>query len=151
MRSTGVLDVNSAYSYLLICNDFASTSVVAERDGEIVGFISAYLPPDRDATVFVWQVAVHASARGHGLATRMLLEVAGREACVGVRYLDTTIEPSNEASQALFRGFARRVEAEEVIESDFFTPDMFPADAQHEPEVLFHIGPFDQSRIKPQE
>src|SRR5690606_15860277 len=47
------LDLNSRYCNLLHCTHFADTSVAAERDGVLVGFISGYLPPRRSDTLFV--------------------------------------------------------------------------------------------------
>merc|ERR1712169_164475 len=46
------LDVNSMYCNLLQCSHFADTAIVAERGGQMVGFISGYrLPqqPDKEA------------------------------------------------------------------------------------------------------
>ncbi len=58
-RDSKTLDLNSSYSYLLWCRDFAATSVVA-RDGagEPVGFITGYVRPQQPRTLLVWQVAV---------------------------------------------------------------------------------------------
>ncbi|CAN0046384.1 unnamed protein product, partial [Chrysoparadoxa australica] len=140
---TGVLDANSPYAYLLVAEHFAATSVVAELDGRVVGFISAYCPPDKTDTVFVWQVGVAEAGRGRGIATRMLQDIVLRPACAGVSYLDTTIGPSNDASMALFRGFARRMHAD-VNETELFPAAAFPGDGEHEPEILFRIGPFDR-------
>lgn len=144
VKETGVLDLNSVYAYLLVAEHFGPTSVVAEIDGEIVGFVSAYCPPHKPETVFVWQVGVAEAGRGCGLATRMLFDIVERPACRerGVRYLDTTIGPSNEASQALFRGFARKLGVE-VTETELFGSEHFPDPESHEPEILFRIGPFD--------
>lgn len=144
VKETGVLDLNSAYAYLLVAEHFGPTSVVADIDGEIVGFVSAYCPPHKPETVFVWQVGVAEAGRGCGLATRMLFDVIERPACRerGVRYLDTTIGPSNEASMALFRGFARKLGVE-VTETELFGREHFPDPEAHEPEILFRIGPFD--------
>src|SRR5690606_21922775 len=50
-----VLDRNSLYAYLLVCTHFAATSAVAERAGEVVGFVSAYFLPDSPQTLFIWQ------------------------------------------------------------------------------------------------
>src|SRR5699024_4570510 len=75
VRDTNVLDVNSVYAYLLIGEHFGRTSVYAEIDGQCAGFISAYCPPDKPETVFVWQVGVAEAGRGRGMATRMLLEI----------------------------------------------------------------------------
>lgn len=138
VEATGVLDLNSPYAYLLMGLHFASSSVVAEEDGEILGFIFGYLIPDRpEPTVFVWQVGVDAAARGRGLATQMLRWLVQT---TGARRMETTITPSNQASQRLFRGFAEKVgascEREEGLPSSLF------AGPDHEPEELYQIGPF---------
>ena len=102
------LDRNSAYCNLLQCTDFADTCVVAERDGRIVGWVSGYRPPATPEDIFVWQVAVDASARGEGLAARMLDALIARPAVAGATSLITTITEANQASWALFNAFARR-------------------------------------------
>jgi len=106
------LDTNSMYCNLLQCSHFAETGVAAEKDGDLVGFISGYIPPQQPETVFVWQVAVHEKGRGQGLAKRMLKEIVGRDACKNVTHMETTITADNEASWALFRSFARDMGAE---------------------------------------
>lgn len=144
VHKLGVLDVNSAYAYMLIGEHHSGTSVVAEINGELAGFITAYILPDKPDTVFVWQVGVAEAGRGHGLATRMLLEILNRPACDDVHYMDTTIGPSNAPSQGLFRGLARRLDAE-IDESELFGSELFDDyddDEPHEPEILFRIGPF---------
>ncbi len=133
------LDENSCYAYLLLCEHFADTCVVAERDGTVIGFISAYLPPKAVDTVFVWQVAVDASARGMGVAGAMLKRVLASDACRRVRYLETTVSPSNTASRALFHRLATRLETK-CVERALFTSDQFGGE-NHEDEVLFRIGP----------
>ena len=56
---SGTLDLNSSYSYLLWCRDFADTSAVArDETGEPVGFVTGYVRPERPDTLLVWQVAV---------------------------------------------------------------------------------------------
>ena len=44
-RDSKVLDLNSSYAYLLWCRDFSATSIVAEVDGRVVGFVSGYTRP----------------------------------------------------------------------------------------------------------
>lgn len=109
IRACEPLDENSLYCNLLQCDHFGDTCVVAERrsDGEIVGWISAYLLPDDSNTLFVWQVAVDESAQGQGVAKRMLKSLLERDVCSEVETLKTTITSDNEASWALFRSFAR--------------------------------------------
>ncbi|WP_419956721.1 diaminobutyrate acetyltransferase [Novosphingobium rhizovicinum] len=102
------LDTNSVYCNLLQCSDFADTCVVAERGGEIEGWISGYRPPSAPEKLFIWQVAVAASARGEGLAGRMLDELLVRPAFAGTTMMTTTITEDNAASWRLFGAFARR-------------------------------------------
>ena len=103
------LDQNSLYMNLVQCDHFAQTCVLAEHDGELLGWVSGHVPPGRDDTIFVWQVAVDARARGMGLGRRMLAALLDRPACDSVRRLETTITRDNDGSWALFRGFARRM------------------------------------------
>lgn len=134
------LDLNSTYTYLLLCTHFAQTCVLAELDGEIVGFVSAYRKPEDETVLFVWQVAVGAAARGRGVAKRMLSEALERPSCEGVRYIETTIGPSNRASWALFESFAAQRGAACKRESIFQAEDF--GEQEHEEEVLLRIGPF---------
>jgi hypothetical protein len=61
-------------------------------------------------------------------------------ACRRVRYLETTVTPSNEASVATFRSFARHAGAP-IIAPDGrgYDSSLFP-DGK-ESEVLYRIGP----------
>ena len=63
VRACKPLDENSMYSNLVQADYFSDTCVVAELDGEIVGWISGHMIPGSD-TFFVWQVAVGKKARG---------------------------------------------------------------------------------------
>ncbi len=134
------LDSNSIYCNLLQCSHFAETAVAAEKSGELVGFISGYIPPEQSETVFVWQVAVHEKGRGQGLAKRMLKEIVGRDVCRNVTHMETTITEDNEASWALFRSFARDMGAELTHHEHFSKEPHFGG--QHDSEFLLRIGPF---------
>ncbi len=139
VRHSGVLDANSAYCYLLLCKDFSETCMVAEADGDVLGFVTAYLKPGHEDLLFIWQVGVARELHGQGVASRLLDELLQRERCRGVRYLETTITPSNTASHALFKGLARRLNAN-LSEQTYFDVTLFPGD-DHEPENLIRIGP----------
>jgi L-2,4-diaminobutyric acid acetyltransferase len=134
------LDLNSVYLYLLVCTHFAGTSVVAEVDGKIAGFTSAYVPPERPDTIFIWQVAVGEAARGQGLAKRLLREILSRPACRDVRFMETTVTPSNQPSRRLFASMSAELQAD-LTETVAFAGEDF-GKANHEAEVLFRIGPF---------
>ncbi|MEU0842090.1 diaminobutyrate acetyltransferase [Streptomyces sp. NPDC005962] len=139
-RDSKTLDLNSSYSYLLWCRDFAATSVVArDTEGGPVGFITGYIRPDRPETLVVWQVAVDQAWRGRGLAATLLDGLTARVAATGVREIETTITPDNTASNRLFTSFAERHGAP-VEREVLFDGGLFP-DGGHEPEVLYRIGP----------
>ncbi len=138
-----ILDLNSPYAYFLLGEHFADTCVVAERDDEIVGFVSAYLDPKEPASLFVWQIGVAASMRRQGLALQLLLALLQRDACRNITSIRTTITPSNQPSRALFNTLAQTVNGELTEQPDYFKAEWFPADS-HEPESLFTIQPVQQ-------
>lgn len=131
-----VLDPKPRYAYALWCRDFARTSVVARRDGDVVGYVTGYLRPESPSTLFVWQVCVSAAARGDGVGGRMLDAVFG--AAPGADRMETTITPDNESSIALFTAFATRHDLT-VDRSELFGREVLGDD--HEPEFLYSIRP----------
>ncbi|MFC9928245.1 diaminobutyrate acetyltransferase [Streptomyces sp. NPDC127190] len=144
-KESKTLDLNSSYSYLLWCRDFAGTSAVARgADGTPVGFVTGYVRPDRPRTLLVWQVAVDSAHRGQGIAAALLDGLTARlTAERGITDVETTITPGNTASERLFTSFAARHGAgceREVL----FPADLFP-DGAHDPEVLYRIGPLTDS------
>lgn len=143
VRDSGSLDLNSPYAYLLVCSDFAATSLVARDEDGLLGFVAAYRPPRDPDAVFVWQVAVAARARGQGLGQRLLTSLLASDANRDARELTATVTPDNEPSLALFRGVARRLGAA-CREQDRFPAELFPDDGDggsHLPEVELRIGP----------
>lgn len=133
------LDTNSMYCNLLQCEHFSATSVAAELDDDIVGFISGYIQPSQIDTLFVWQVAVGETVRGQGLAGRMLQELLARDATKKARYIETTITPDNRASWALFESLANKLNAPLNHSVKFDRQQHFAG--QHETEMLVRIGP----------
>ncbi len=135
------LDPNSVYCNLLHCSHFAETAIAAENaDGELVGFISGYRPPERQDTLFVWQVAVDARCRGHKLGQRMLLALTERLAPSGVQYIETTITPGNVASETLFARVFAALSAPVERSVLFSREEHF--EGQHDDEMLYRAGPF---------
>ncbi|UJL47705.1 diaminobutyrate acetyltransferase [Virgibacillus sp. NKC19-16] len=145
IKHTGVLDLNSSYSYLMWCEIFSETSIVTEREGETVGFISGFIHPDTPNTLFIWQVAVNESERGNGLGTKMLFQLLNREHCEAVEYVEATVSPSNTPSQNLFQGLAKKLETNCEV-GDYFSSNDFPGEG-HEDELLFKIGPIQEEKI----
>mgnify|MGYP006280761389 CR=1 FL=1 len=139
IQECGVLEVNTAYCYFLLCSHFAGTCVIAEQDGKMVGFLGGYIEPSDQSSYFVWQVGVAAEARGQGLARRLIDSALSRNECRDVYYVEATVAPSNKPSSALFHKLAKKYDAPvEVL--PFLKKEHFGA-LDHEEEELFRIGP----------
>lgn len=139
IKNSKPLDLNSLYSYLLLSAHFADTCIVADSQGDLVGYISGYIPPGNAKTFFVWQVAVGEGARKKGVALAMLTSLLQRSCLSEVQWIETTVTPSNNASARLFQSLARTFNIP-LQTSAFFTQDLFGGQT-HEEEVLFRIGP----------
>lgn len=139
VTSSKPLDVNSRYAYMLVASHFRETSIVARENNKVVGFISGYILPNFPNILFIWQVAVDSSQRGKGLALLLLETLLQRGNLQDINFIDTTINPSNIASQKLFQKLAKKLNTD--IENQLcFSKSLFEEDA-HEDEVLYRIGP----------
>ena len=132
------LDENSTYAYLLICRDFAATSIVASADDQVVGFVIGYRRPERDDSLFVWQVCVSKAYRKQGIARRMLEHLI-RSQAQPIATVEATVSPSNLSSRRLFESIANEFDAA-ISESPCFLAEHFGAET-HEDEPLISIGP----------
>lgn len=138
VNESGVLELNQSYAYILICQHFGNTCLVAETDEKMVGFVLAYVPPRQPDTIFVWQIGVARDVRGRGVGLHLLRHLLALDGCRNVQYLEASITPSNKPSQNLFRAFARKwgVSCRKL---PFFPTEFFPE--EHEPEYLYRVGP----------
>jgi L-2,4-diaminobutyric acid acetyltransferase len=138
VKDSPPLDVNSRYCYLLLCDHFGESCIIAECKSNIVGFISAYGHPQKQDTLFVWQVAVTEGMRGQGLAGVMLDRILSNSG-PWVTFVETTVTPSNRLSLRFFQTFAERrnvsCRQQMYMKSDLFGNDF------HEDEFLLRIGP----------
>lgn len=139
VKESKALDVNSSYSYLMWSKYFNKTSIIAECDDKVIGFVSGFLQPESPNTLFVWQVAVDKELRGKGLATKLIVQLLNKLDEEKVRFLEATVTPSNIASSKLFKGLATRYETGCTI-FECFSEDQFP-EPSHEAELTYRIGP----------
>jgi L-2,4-diaminobutyric acid acetyltransferase len=140
VQQAGTLDLNSSYLYLLLCDAFAETCVLAEQQARLLGFVTAFVRPDRPDCLFVWQLGVVPEARGRGLAKQMLHELLRRPACARLRWIEATVSSSNRASRALFTALARDLGLG-LEELPYLSTEHFPAEGGHEAEPLLRLGP----------
>ena len=138
------LDLNSPYCYLLLCDHFSETCILARYGSQVAGFISAYRHPRKPDTLFVWQVAVTEEMRGRGLAGLMLERILSNAPWAS--WIETTVTPSNRASLSFFQAFADAGGAG-CHRQPYITEDLFGTDA-HEEEMLLRIGPLNTTDKK---
>jgi L-2,4-diaminobutyric acid acetyltransferase len=136
VKDTNVLDVNSEYLYLLQTTHFQNFCCVATMDDAIVGFVSGYLIPNNQETLFIWQVAVDSKVRGNGLAQKMIVEILQRTHLKDVNTIHTTISPTNSSSKRLFEKLSKQYGVSFSKETIFEINDFNNA---HEDEVLYKI------------
>lgn len=142
VRATGTLELNSAYSYLLLATDFGDHCLIAESDDQTIGAIIGYRPPRDPTSAFVWQIGVAPGMQGQGLGLRMLRAWHDQPANRDANFITATVSSDNLASDRLFRSLARELGAAIEVKP-YFTPDMFPS--PHPAELLYRIGPLTRS------
>ncbi|RED89195.1 diaminobutyrate acetyltransferase [Cohnella phaseoli] len=145
VKDSRILDLNSTYFYLTMSRWFSESCRVAvdAESGNLIGFVIGFLQPERPDTLFIWQIAVDARYRGRKIARKLLDEVAERS---DIRFVETTIAPSNFASRSLFLKWALSRESSAVLCSGSgFSEDSFPGNV-HEREDLYRIGPLGERR-----
>lgn len=140
VADSATLDTNSMYCNLLQCSHFATTCAIAEMEGEMVGWMSGYIPPEEPDTYFVWQICTAERARGKGIARQLISSVLARPVCHAVTRLQTTITSNNAPSWALFGAMAGMLEADLTRAVHFRRDTHF--DGRHDTEYLVTIGPF---------
>jgi L-2,4-diaminobutyric acid acetyltransferase len=118
---------------------FADTSLVAEVEGRLVGFVGGYRPPTNRPSLFIWQIDVEPALHRQGLGTALLHALIQCPGCAGVEYLEATVGSSNLAAKRLFEGFARDLDATCELIAD--SSSNLLESMQHKREDLLRIGP----------
>ncbi|QUJ68476.1 diaminobutyrate acetyltransferase [Photobacterium sp. GJ3] len=137
IESCPPLDTNSSYCNFLQTTHFKDTCIVAELDDEMAGFVSAYRVPEKEHTLFIWQVAVSEKARGKGLAFKMIQQLLARDDLNDIRYIETTITRLNKASWALFKKVDQA--NGNLGEVSLFLDEEKHFDGKHDSEYLYRI------------
>ena len=105
------LTPNSLSTTVMQCAHFAQTSVVAEIDCRLAGFILGYRLPQAVSTLFVLQMAVGSPYRRLGLAEGMLTALLRRRVHADVTRLESRVTPQNIPARCVFQKVADRFDA----------------------------------------
>ncbi|MFC4808079.1 diaminobutyrate acetyltransferase [Paenibacillus sp. GCM10023250] len=142
---TKMLDANSVYAYLMMCDIFADTCAVASLADRLAGFATAFRKPAEPDTLFVWQIGVHPDFQGAGVGRRLLRHLLEREALSGIRYVEATVGPGNQPSRRLFLRLAEDF-GTRCRTAEHYRETLFPSETVHDAELLYRIGPLDDAR-----
>lgn len=143
IKNSPPLDLNSSYLYFLQSSHFADTCVVAERDGEILGYVSGYMRPDAPTELFVWQLVVGENGRGQGVAKALVRQQITqaielqRQRQSKLLTISCTISPSNLASQGVFKSLGKYFGLQLEV-SKFLTEEHFVG-SDHEAEDEYKL------------
>lgn len=139
VEDSGVLDVNSPYSYLMWGKYYRDTSCLAVLDQKVIGFVTGFIQPETPDTIFVWQVAIDLNYRGYGLGTKLLEALLLQVKDKNIAFLEATVTPSNIPSSKLFHKIAKNHGTNCTVKPCFHS-EQFP-DKQTEEELTHRIGP----------
>lgn len=141
IASSPPLDVNSSYLYFLQSSHFAQTCVLAEQAGELLGFVSGYMRPDKPTELFVWQMVVAEAGRGKGIAKNLVRQQLKQalELQPELESLSCTISPSNQASQGVFKSLANYFGLQ--LSKDEFLTEAHFSGQEHEAEDYYLLVP----------
>ncbi|MCM3556838.1 diaminobutyrate acetyltransferase [Janibacter melonis] len=139
VKHTPALDLNSWYYYAIFFRDFSDTSMVAEVNGEVAGFVTGYLRPQRPDTLFLWQTATTLTHGVTNLGLHLIAELVDAvQQRTPLAYVEATIDPNNRAISMQFRMLARLLKTDKSEELAF-SADHF-SELEHD-EQLIRIGP----------
>ncbi len=85
----------------------------ARRDGELVGLLGAYRPPDTQATAIVISVHVDRARRGQGIGARLMAHLLLALQAAGIKRVLLSVHPGQAAAIALYRKFGFAMAAEQ--------------------------------------
>ena len=132
------LDLNSPYLYFIQSHYFQKTCAIATCSNDVIGFVSGFMDPLKENTLFVWQVAIDEPFRGRGLAQTLINYILQQN--LNTEFIETSITEDNLASQKLFNKLSKHLNT--VITQEKFLDQQTHFLKQHESEYLFRIGPF---------
>ena len=132
------LDLTSPSLYFIQSHYFQKTCAIATCSNDVIGFVSGFMDPLKENTLFVWQVAIDEPFRGRGLAQTLINYILQQN--LNTEFIETSITEDNLASQKLFRKLSKHLNT--VITQEKFLDQQTHFLKQHESEYLFRIGPF---------
>lgn len=102
------LDRNSSYLYALHCLHFRDTSLVAKKDGKVVGFVIGYRIPKSPQIQFIWQYGLEQPFDSQDNVVELVSHMLRLEADKGLAGLDVSLDLAHHDALRLFTVIAMR-------------------------------------------
>jgi len=87
----------------LFFDHFCATSLAAERDGELAGFLVGFISPSRPAEAYIHFVGVHPAERGNGLGRQLYERFFETARAADCRLVRAVTAPVNQDSVRFHR------------------------------------------------
>lgn len=97
------LENYSEHVYKILLRYFSSSSFIAERDSDIIGFVMGFRSQDDKDIFFLWQIGVDSGAQGEGVGTNLLKRIEQQARVMGCEKIELSVDPKNIPSQRLFQ------------------------------------------------
>lgn len=130
-------ELDASCLHLFLSGQFATSSIVAEMEGYVVGFAAGYRNPSRHDTLSVWQVGTVPPVQGKGIATAMLLGLLAYPENTDVCFVEISALPDDRAIRRLFARTAQMMHAQ-LDEVRAMAPRLFTAARGRS---LLRVGP----------
>jgi L-2,4-diaminobutyric acid acetyltransferase len=106
VQATALLDTHTPYTYWTVFSH--SLMLIAECEGQAIGFVMGLRDAGDPQRAFLWQIGVAFNRQALGVGRKLLAGWNASLRAKAITAFTTTIATENDVSLALFRGFATR-------------------------------------------
>ena len=136
------LDLNSTYHYLIQSHYFSKTCSIAFDNKKIVAFVSGFINPSRNNSLFIWQVAIDEDYRGKELGIELIEFILKQNK--NINSIEATVTETNSASRRMFQKICEKYQIK-LSEQTLFDKEQ-DFSKEHDSEILIKIGPLNKGK-----
>jgi L-2,4-diaminobutyric acid acetyltransferase len=97
-----VLVTHPEHFYKIILRYFGDSCFLAEKQGNVIGFLMGFFSQKTPSTYFLWQIGTDASMRREGIGKKLITYAEQDLKKRGCTRIELTIDPENTISKNLF-------------------------------------------------
>ncbi|MCF7872697.1 MAG: GNAT family N-acetyltransferase [Candidatus Omnitrophica bacterium] len=96
------LEVYPGHLYKIIFRYFKDLCIVAEVEGQFIGFAMGFSAQNPDKTCFLWQIGVNPKIQAKGMGKELVAYFEKKVKSLGYNRIELTVDLENIPSQKLF-------------------------------------------------